>query len=132
MASRESHQRLRILEERLLSRVSDGSDPSLTTLLAEDFCEVGCSGRLYDKTETISRLATHIGRHFSITDFQIRFLAPDVALLIYLLIVTEDPDTTRSSWRSSLWQCHHGRWQIHFHQGTPVPDLAKDLTSFLP
>lgn len=121
---------LRILEERLLSRSHAAEEPSVGLLLADDFYEIGCSGRLYDKDDTLGRLATESNSRGTIQDFQIRFLAPDVALVVYLLVNPEDEAGGRPSWRSSIWQCHHGRWQLHFHQGTPAARAANDI-SFL-
>jgi hypothetical protein len=133
MTRRESQHVLRIFEERLLNRVDDDSEPGLAALLADDFFEVCRSGRLYDRTETLARMARGPRRRSTLTDLQIRFLAPEVALLVYLLVTTEDQeDGPVSSWRSSLWRSQHGRWQIHFHQATPAPDLEKYVSPFLP
>lgn len=133
MTSREPQHVLRIFEERLLNRVEDDSEPRLATLLADDFYEVGRSGRLYDRTEALAYMSRDMNRRWTLTDFQIRFLAPDVALLVYLLMMVEDQeDTPASSWRSSVWKSQHGRWQIHFHQATPAPDLGKFVSPFLP
>jgi hypothetical protein len=133
MTSRESQHILRVFEERLLNRADDESEPRLAALIADDFFEVCSSGRLYDRTETLARMARDTQPRLTLTDLQIRFLAPDVALLVYLLIMTKDQeDAPASSWRSSLWKSHHGRWQIHFHQATPAPDLEKYVSPFLP
>lgn len=133
MTSRESQHVLRIFEERLLNRVDDESEPGLAALIADDFFEIGSSGRLYDRTEALARMARDTKPRLTLTDLQIRFLAPDVALLVYLLVMTKDQeDTPVSSWRSSLWKSQHGRWQIHFHQATPAPDLEKYISPFLP
>lgn len=125
-------QLLRTLEEQLLDRVPDSQNPAPMALLAKDFLEVGSSGRIYDKAETLAKLALDENRWFSITDFQVRLLAPDVALLIYLLTSAAKPDDiAQTSWRSSIWLYREDRWQIHFHQGTPTPDLTESPDSFL-
>ncbi len=129
MTNPDSPHLLRLLEERLLNRRQSADGPALATLLADDFYEIGRSGRVYDKAETMARLSRERDRHQTLSDLQIRFLGPDVALLVYLLPGQDDG----ASWHSSLWQCRDGRWQIQFHQGTPAPELdATEISSLLP
>lgn len=133
MTTGEPEHILRIFEERLLNRITDDSEPKLTALLADDFYEVGRSGRLYDRSEALAAMTQDPNRRSTMTDFHIRFLAPDVALLVYLLVMVEnEEDSPTSSWRSSIWKSQHGRWQIHFHQATPAPDLEPYVSPFLP
>ncbi len=132
MTNRDSPHLLRILEERLLNGAPNLEEPNPAALLADDFYEIGCSGRLYDRAETLRHL-THEARHNrAIRDFQVRFLAPEVALTVYLVESAENEKVTAPSWRSSLWRCQHGRWQVHFHQGTPAAMHIEDPTVFLP
>ena len=133
MTNRDSPHLLRILEERLLNCSRNPDEPSPAMLLADDFYEIGCSGRLYDRTETLRRLTSERRRETTIRDFQVRFLSPDVALIVYLLVDAEEEEDDRpATWRSSVWRCEYGRWQIHFHQGTPAAGLIDEPASFLP
>jgi hypothetical protein len=132
MADRASHHLLKILEERLVNRAGGPTEPSLETLLTSDFCEITHSGRLSDKTEVVSRSHPEGRPQGSIQDFQVRFLAPDIALLIYLLVASEDTERDRPpSWHSAIWHCRHGRWQCQFHQETLAPHLNIDFSSLL-
>ena len=111
----------------------DTDEPSPATLLADDFYEIGCSGRLYDRTETLRRLTSKQCRETTIRDFQVRFLSQEVALIVYLLVDAEEEEDDRpATWRSSVWRCQYGRWQIHFHQGTPAAGPIGESASFLP
>lgn len=132
MTNRDSPHLLRILEERLLNAGQNPEEPGPAALLADDFYEIGCSGRLYDRAETLRHLSHEARRSHAIRDFQVHFLAPEVALAVYLLESGDDEKTMAPSWRSSLWRCQYGRWQIHFHQGTPASPHIEDPASFLP
>ncbi len=134
MTHSDSPHLLRILEERLLNCSRNPDEPTPAVLLADDFYEIGCSGRLYDRAETLKRLTTERRQETAIRDFQVRFLSPEVALIVYLLVCAdeEEEDGKSATWRSSIWQCQHGRWQIHFHQGTPVAGPADEPATFLP
>ena len=132
MTHRDAPHLLRILEERLLHGSLDPEEPGPAALLADDFYEIGSSGRLYDKAETLNRLNDEARRDGAIRDFQVRFVAPEVALVVYLLMGTEEDEPAAPTWHSSIWQYHHGRWQIRFHQGTPAAGPAVELASFLP
>jgi hypothetical protein len=90
----------------------------LSKLLADDFIEVGSSGRCFDKTEVIQALQIESTEKFDASDFRVRFLAEGVALVTY--IVVRSNGLASSSFRSSLWVQKSGDWQMVFHQGTPI------------
>ncbi len=132
MTHHDSPHLLRILEERLLNGGQNPEEPGPGVLLADDFYEIGCSGRLYDRTETLRHLSQEAHHKCAIRDFQVRFLGPGVALTVYLVESAEDEPVAAPSWRSSLWRCQHDRWQVHFHQGTRAAMQTEDPTTFLP
>jgi hypothetical protein len=92
------------------------------SMTAEDFWEVGASGRRYSRDYVLGVLA---GRHdgnqpidvWSATDFHCRRLGQDVYLLTYTLFQGE-----RTTRRSTIWQQTPRGWQAVFHQGTIVED----------
>jgi hypothetical protein len=106
---------LRTLEERLFACSSE----ELEQLLADDFSEIGSTGRLYDKVQAISLLTSGHLNPFTATDFSLRPLAPGLVLLSYRTDTKTSPLVT--ALRSSIWRLQGGKWQITFHQGTILP-----------
>lgn len=125
---RELGAQLRALEERLLDPAVRASPERAGELLADDFLEFGSSGRRYDKAQVLRTLASEAGDrpHFAISDFELKALAPDIALVTYRACadVSEGAET-RQSLRSSLWLLRSGRWQMAFHQGTPTSQASR-------
>ena len=110
---------LRELEERLFTAGLD----ELEKLLADDFSEIGSSGRLYDKEQAISLLTGGHLNPFTATDFSLRPLVPGLVLLSYRTDTKTSPPIT--ALRSSIWRLQNGKWQITFHQGTILPGSAE-------
>ncbi|MDE3104487.1 MAG: DUF4440 domain-containing protein [Acidobacteriota bacterium] len=105
-------------EERLLHPDREADRTALLPLLADEFKEFGCSGRIFNREQAIDVLLHSTVRHAEIVYFQLTLLAPDVALVNYhttMLLTT--------TLRSSIWVQRRGCWQILFHQGTVVPKL---------
>ena len=93
------------------------ADPrQLDHLLADDFIEVGSSGRIYDKQTLIAMLAGEEPAPVSVLEFSTRKLGPGVALVTYRTI----GQTGLTVRRSSIWVRTKGRWRLVFHQGTPI------------
>jgi hypothetical protein len=121
---------LRGLEESLLQPAVRASAQAVSRLLADEFVEFGASGRVYDKAQTVAALAEEqkLGPVVPpiASGFRMSLLAEGVALVTYQ---TErrpaDGPITRSR-RSSIWKQKEGRWQMVFHQGTPVPPEAME------
>jgi hypothetical protein len=109
------------LEESLLAPEARTSPEKLKQLLSDDFIEFGSSGHTYDKQQVIEALQHGSGERFFLQDFQIRPLAPGVALATYRAVKFSDKrQDSGYSLRSSIWKFDEDRWQIVFHQGTPV------------
>lgn len=88
--------------------------------LADDFIEYGSSGRMYNKQQAIDGLIISSTAQMTIMDFEVKLLAPGVALATYRVIkLNNQGEETNYSLRSSIWKLHKGRWQMVFHQGTP-------------
>jgi hypothetical protein len=93
----------------------------LADLLAEDFLEIGASGRVFDRAAIISSLPHNPALEASLADLVVSQLAPDVALATYQLRSrTMGTGRDRLSLRSSLWIRRGDRWRLRFHQGTQV------------
>jgi hypothetical protein len=109
------------LEESLLAPEVRTPPENLMQLLSDDFIEFGSSGQAYDKHQVIEALQHGSGERFSLQDFQVRPLAPGVVLATYRAVKFSDKrQDSRYSLRSSIWKSDEDRWQIVFHQGTPV------------
>lgn len=89
-------------------------------MTAEDFCEIGASGRWYDREFVLDvleeRQQAPDQESWATSDFRCRRLAPDVFLLTYLLV----QEGSRRTRRSTLWHRADGDWKILFHQGTII------------
>lgn len=111
------------LETSLHKNEVRNSSQAVAALLADDFIEFGSSGRIFNKAAIIEALKTEIvDGHPAIANFQVRELAPGVALVTYIATrrAGEEPTVFRAL-RSSLWRRSNGRWQMTFHQGTRIP-----------
>lgn len=108
------------LEESHLNFEVRSSAEALDKLLAEDFFEIGSSGKIiYKKDCLTSGLALD---ELSLHDFEIHSLATNVVLTTYFIT---NKTKNRNTLRSSIWKFMDGRWQLYFHQGT-VTNLQVD------
>ena len=113
---------LRTLEESHLRHEVRASPDAMKSLLADDFVELGSSGRVFDRATVLASLATQAGFQSRIEQFSVRLLAPGVALTTYRLSTwSQSEEHSRVTLRSSVWTHRVGRWVMVFHQGTPVP-----------
>jgi hypothetical protein len=98
-----------------------GSKAALESMIAEEFWEVGASGRRYSRAYVLKTLAAReknpIEDHWHTSEFHCRELAPDLYLLTYTLLQAE-----RKTRRATIWQRSGGDWKIVFHQGTLVQE----------
>jgi GNAT superfamily N-acetyltransferase len=117
--------RIRALELRLLDPEVRSSAEEMTRLLADDFLEFGASGRMFDKALIVGSVSREEPVEFSVADFEVRLLAPEIALATYRLCSrTLAGESRRFSLRSSLWIRAGDRWLLRFHQGT-LTDTAR-------
>ena len=102
------------LEVELLSPAARRSPQRLRELLDDDFSEIGASGRVWSRAETIEALPreerTGPVPHAELTGW---LLGPDLVLLTYV----SDP-AGRCARRSSLWRRTPDGWKLRHHQGT--------------
>lgn len=92
---------------------------AVDALLAEDFREVGRSGRVRDRAATVAALVAERGTDLIEThDVVAERLAEHVVLLTYATAVDGD-----RALRCSVWvQGDDGCWRIRYHQGTSAAD----------
>lgn len=116
---------LKALEETLLRPETRRSREAMQALLAEDFIEIGSSGRVYDKAAILD-LAVHAftGR-MTLLAFSASALAPTIALTRYDTRLQRAGGNESHSRRSSVWRRSGNGWLIVFHQGTPFTPAGR-------
>jgi ribonuclease HI len=102
-------------ETALANRDGDGVDGGLASLIADDFLEIGASGRRWTAAEIRGLLRGEPLPTITIEDFTVAPIGPDVILATFRI------GGSRPSERSSIWVRGDGGWTVRFHQGTPVP-----------
>lgn len=113
------HTHLGRLELALLRAEVRASAEALARLLADDFREIGASGRMFGKDEVLARLPCESGVVFGTEAMEVRELAVGLAQVTYRATRSAEGETRRS-WRSSLWRLDAAGWSMVFHQGTPL------------
>jgi hypothetical protein len=106
------------LEAALTNRDATGVDGGLAALIADDFLEIGASGRRWSAAEVRGLLATEAVTPLpaeALDEFAATEVAEGVVLVTYRL------GGGRPSERSSIWIRRDGRWQVRFPQGTRLP-----------
>lgn len=112
---------LQALEAALQSQAVRADGARLAALLADEFIEFGSSGNLWTRAATLADLPAEQFCPRSSSDFQARWLACDVAFVTCRSLRHASGALPASArLRSSLWKWRDGRWQMAFHQGTPV------------
>jgi len=106
------------LELEFMRPATRSSRKRLEELIDEDFVAFASTGDSYDRAGTISALLLESPPAWSMVGFEVRVLAPAVALTTYVATTSGGS----SSHRSSIWKLVDGRWRITFHQGTRLPD----------
>jgi hypothetical protein len=96
----------------------------LESLIAEDFFEVGGSGRVYSRERVIDTVVDRYDREepavaYDVDDFEVRQIAPHMYLATYTLS-QPDGHETRVTRRSTIWTNAAEHWQVVYHQGTVV------------
>ncbi len=110
--------KIRSLEQHLLLAVVNKSIEKLDLMLAEDFLEVGRSGRKYNKRQVIKSLGRSVGSPVpSISQFKVIELSDGLFLSNY---VSTNKVGGLISRRTSIWRMSGSRWHLVFHQGTPT------------
>ena len=94
---------------------------TLCRALADDFFEIGRSGRSYTRAQTLAVPAQPIHADLPLAGFRVHQISPTVAHTTYVSVVRYE--TEERAARSSIWtradDAHP--WKLRFHQGTPLP-----------
>lgn len=100
------------LERQLMRR----SRHDMEQLLADDFYEIGTSGKIYTKQIELDALTNEALANElpEVLNFRIHELSDTLIQAIYDTVEFSG----RRSHRSSLWRKTDDAWQLFFHQGT--------------
>jgi hypothetical protein len=115
----------RELEERLLRPDVRSPPEEIAKLLADEFIEFGRSGCVFNKHHVIEALRDEQPEGLSpartADGLTVRWLTKYSALVTYRTVsrISTTGDKRRTL-RSSIWKRIDGRWQMIFHQGTPM------------
>jgi len=126
-ANRQDIELIRAYEQRLLEPETRRSREEMLKYLADDFYEVGTSGRLFDLDSILETMSTETERKLVMTEFIATAVAEDVILTTFRIIRYVKDLETASSRHSSVWKKRGNLWQMIYHQGTMEP---KDGSQF--
>ena len=111
------------LETQLLSPDVRKNPVELDKLIDDEYIEIGKSGRIWTKKTVIDALRIEQNTKINITDFRLRLISDNIALVTYSAHHNPSSDNPGiKSLRSSVWKMSGSMWRIIFHQGTIVPD----------
>lgn len=91
---------------------------ALDRLLANDFCEITSTGRMYGKAEALSRIPGEQPPLIKAGFFKTNILSESCVLLTYRSIMKKNMGSPVYFMRSSVWQLGREQWQLLFNQGT--------------
>ena len=111
------------LETSLLQEEVRKSKTKLDQLLADNFEEIGSSGKRYNKQQIIEALLTEIYQPINAYDFEMEILSNDTAKLSFKTHRSLESKASQTVLRYSLWQRYNEEWKLVFHQGTIVSSL---------
>lgn len=110
--------KLRRLEEDLWIAETRFDYDYMDQIFADDFTEIGRSGRVYTREELLFHEGNYIDAVLPLPNFSARLLTNDVAQVTYNSAVTYDGIVEHGR-RSSIWSRKGDSWELRFHQGTP-------------
>lgn len=119
MISPQDVDKLRKLEESLWIAHTRFDQTYMEQILSPEFVEFGRSGNVYSREETLTAAYRDIHCTFPLKNFTAQLIDTNVFLVTYLSENVRDGEVLRAN-RSSIWIKTPTRWQLRFHQGTPV------------
>ncbi|MFI8415663.1 DUF4440 domain-containing protein [Serratia sp. NPDC078593] len=113
---------IKAMEIQLHQPVTRSNIAAVSELLHDDVEEIGRSGQCYDKRNTLMALQIESGQTTIFSDgFKLAQITEGLVLLTYRSFHrSAEGSMSRNMLRSSGED--NDRWQIRFHQGTPVED----------
>ena len=113
-------EQIEYLENKLLHTDVRKNPELLTSLLAEDFEEIGSSGIVNTRAEVVEWLTRkEQDITWTLSHFRVKLLSENIVLANYQAI-KNGTTSSKGSIRSSIWQRNNGNWQMIFHQATKL------------
>jgi hypothetical protein len=109
------------LERELQSSECRRDHARVSALLAEDFSEVGASGRVWDLATTLELLAAESDDAAVI---EIRDLTGRTIGDGFIMVRWDSDRGGRRARRTSLWRREPAGWRLVHHRGTPLSQSA--------
>lgn len=106
------------LEESLWRRETRFDRAYMERLLAEEFIEIGRSGRVYSRSAILAVTDQPIEAKLPLPGLVVREISKDVLQVTYNSRVVCNGEVEKGR-RSSLWRKAQRGWVLVFHQGTP-------------
>jgi hypothetical protein len=129
MITREVEEKLIHAEQELVAAQKRRDFAAVEALLADDFHEIGSSGRLFSKADTVRAISEVQIVDCTFDHFQFLPIDDKCVIVMYLATARRTQDGREHlnrAWRSSTWVKRGEAWQILFHQATVVPVLPGD------
>jgi hypothetical protein len=118
------------LETEFLQPEVRKSKERLNELLADNFYEIGESGSQYKKQDILNDLPKQTGEKYTIYNFNTVEISSGIVMATYLAEKEMASSNKKTfSLRTSLWQKRKEKWQIIFHQRTPLDESIKKYSS---
>ena len=105
--------------ERLLANPAVKED--LTRFFSDEFVEIGSSGKLYNREQTLKALESSAVQKTDLSEFNLLKLGENTCLLTYKAKRTVNGKVSLS-YRSSVWNYNNKQRKIIFHQGTNIAE----------
>lgn len=112
------------LEQELVAAQKRRDFAAVEALLADDFHEIGNSGRLFCKADTVRVISEVQIVDCTFNHFQFLPIDDKCVIVMYLATARRTRDGHEHlsrAWRSSTWVKRGDAWQVLFHQATVVP-----------
>jgi glyoxylase I family protein len=100
-----------------------GDIGAVGNVLADEFCEIGSSGRMFSKLEILESIRQVKILHCSFEQVRVLPIDDEHAIVTYVSNTKrryQGEEATARTYRSSTWKKAAGEWRLIFHQGTPL------------
>jgi len=124
-------EQLRKLEVELHQFETRSNHSRIDQLIHSSFSEIGYSGIVYSKEDILDSLLNEVDSTYTVwsQDYQFIELAKDLVQVMYKEAHMDAQGIlSRHAIRTSLWQKELDKWQVKFHQATPVSSFVKTNT----
>ena len=114
------------LEQKLVAAQKSRDFAAVEALLTDDFHEIGSSGRVLTKAETVRVISDVQIVDCTFDHFQFLPIDDKCVIVMYLATARRTQDGSQHlnrAWRSSIWVKRGDTWQVLFHQATVVPAI---------